>query len=78
MTRSRPRVRAVLAAHSLKATTMPTKVAVPVGMSMQDFCARVGISTKTGYTWCRDGKIPVKRYGKLIRVLPDALEGFEG
>jgi excisionase family DNA binding protein len=50
---------------------------MPVGMTMAEYCSRVGITTRTGYAWAKDGRIPVKRYGKIIRVLPDALDGFE-
>jgi excisionase family DNA binding protein len=56
---------------------MPAMPAMPVGMSMAEYCARVGITTRTGYQWARDGKIPVRRYGKTIRVMTEALEGFK-
>jgi excisionase family DNA binding protein len=52
-------------------------LAMPVGMTMTEYCTRVGITTRTGYQWARDGKIPVKRYGETIRVLTEALEGFK-
>jgi excisionase family DNA binding protein len=56
---------------------VPTMLAMPVGMTMTEYCTRVGITTRTGYQWARDGKIPVKRYGETIRVLTEALEGFK-
>jgi predicted site-specific integrase-resolvase len=57
---------------------MPTTLAASTGlMTMAEYCAHIGISIRTGYQWAKDGKIPVRCYGKNIRVLPDALHGFE-
>jgi excisionase family DNA binding protein len=47
------------------------------GMTVHEFAEQARVSTRTVYEWAREGKIPVRRYGRTIRVRPEALEGFE-
>lgn len=56
---------------------MPTTIAPPSDMTMAEFCRRIHVSTRTGYEWARQGKIPIRRYGRTIRVLQSALDGFK-
>jgi excisionase family DNA binding protein len=55
---------------------MSTATMVP-DMTVAEYAAQVRVSTRTVYEWVRDGKIPVRRFGKTIRVLASALDGFE-
>lgn len=55
---------------------MTTATMVP-DFTVPEFAKRVRVSTRTVYEWVRDGKIPVRRYGRTIRIRPEALNGFE-
>jgi len=45
--------------------------------TVPEFAARARVSTRTVYEWAREGKIPIRRYGRTIRIRPEALDGFE-
>lgn len=55
---------------------MTTATMIP-DLTVPEFAAQVRVSTRTAYEWCRQGKIPTRRFGKTIRVLATALDGFD-
>jgi excisionase family DNA binding protein len=45
-------------------------------LTVPEYAKQARVSTRTVYEWVREGKIPVRRYGRTIRIRPEALEGF--
>jgi len=45
--------------------------------TVPEFAELARVSTRTVYEWAREGKIPTRRYGRTIRIRPEALEGFQ-
>ncbi len=46
-------------------------------LTVAEYAELLRVSERTVYTWVREGKIPVRRYGRTIRIRPEAVEGFE-
>lgn len=55
---------------------MTTATMLP-DLTVTEYAKKARVSERTVYTWVRENKIPVRRYGRTIRILPEALNGFD-
>lgn len=46
-------------------------------LTVTEYARQARVSERTVYEWVRAGKIPIRRYGRTIRIRPEALDGFE-